>query len=85
MVPCPAEFTTHTTAIFLVLHSKLLHRETSVLANNKAGLQFCYHFNISAQYMTPKHLSHSAGVQSSFKWSNHSQLCVWLMGSQKAA
>jgi len=82
--PCPAEFATHKTAIFLVLYSKLLHRDTSVLANNTAGLQFCYHFNISAQW-TAEHLSHFTGVQSSFKWKNHSQSCVWLMGSQKAA
>jgi hypothetical protein len=75
----------HTTAIFLVLYSKLLHRDTSVLANDTAGLQFCYLFNISAQWRTPEHLSHFTGVQSSFKWKNHSQPCVQLMGSQKAA
>lgn len=30
-------------------------------------------------------LSHFTGVQSSFKWKNHSKPYVWLMGSQKAA
>jgi hypothetical protein len=78
MVPCPA-------VIFLVLYSQMLHRDTSVLANNTAGLQFCYHFNISTQWRIPEHLSHFPGVQSSFKRKNHSQPCVWLKGSHIAA
>jgi hypothetical protein len=49
MMPCPDEFATHKTAIFLVIYSKLHHRDISVLVNKNAGLWFYYQFIISAQ------------------------------------